>query len=98
MNLLLLSPPLLPFCCVCAAELLAAVLSCSIFAFVSGLGPLNPFSSFHDLNLTWPEAMWMWVTGETICLEGGLEYDCSSRASTWLGAPLTLALLLLLPG
>jgi hypothetical protein len=45
------------------AQLLAACLSCSIFAFVSGWGPLNPLVSFRDLNLTWPEAMRMWVTG-----------------------------------
>ena len=51
----------------CAAELLAAVLSCSIFAFVSGLGPLNPLISFKGLNLTWPESVWMWVTGEHAC-------------------------------
>lgn len=46
------------------AELLAAVLSCSIFAFVSGLGPLNPLTSFKELNLTWAESMRMWITGQ----------------------------------
>jgi hypothetical protein len=45
------------------AQLLAAVLSCSIFAFVSGWGPLMPLQSMQALNLSWIESLWMWVTG-----------------------------------
>jgi hypothetical protein len=45
------------------AQLLASVLSCSIFAFVSGWGPLMPLKSYKDLNISWPEAMHMWMTG-----------------------------------
>jgi hypothetical protein len=46
------------------AQLLASVLACSIFAFVSGWGPLMPLKSYKELNISWPEAMHMWVTGE----------------------------------
>lgn len=46
------------------AELLAALLACSIFAFVSGWGPLNPFKSMAEFNISWPEAVWMWITGQ----------------------------------
>lgn len=45
------------------AQLLAALLACSIFAFVSGWGPLMPLQSMKSLNLTYMEAVWMWVTG-----------------------------------
>lgn len=45
------------------AQLLAAVLACSIFAFVSGWGPLSPLTSMQQLNLTYIEAVWMWITG-----------------------------------
>ena len=45
------------------AQLLAAVLACSIFAFVSGWGPLMPLASMKVLNLTYIESMWMWATG-----------------------------------
>lgn len=45
------------------AELLASLLACSIFAFVSGWGPLNPYMSTKQLDLSWPEAIRMWVTG-----------------------------------
>jgi hypothetical protein len=45
------------------AQLLAAVLACSIFAFVSGWGPLMPIKSYKELNISWPEAVWMWITG-----------------------------------
>eukprot|EP00878_Enallax_costatus_P023408 GHUV01024897.1.p1 GENE.GHUV01024897.1~~GHUV01024897.1.p1 ORF type:complete len:242 (+),score=56.38 GHUV01024897.1:851-1576(+) len=45
------------------AQLLAAILACSIFAFVSGWGPLNPYQSSTELNLTWHEAIKLWVTG-----------------------------------
>jgi hypothetical protein len=31
---------------------------------VSGLGPLNPLTSMEKLGLTWPEAVFMWLTGE----------------------------------
>jgi len=46
------------------AQLLAAVLACSIFAFVSGWGPLMPIKSYNELNISWPEAVWMWITGQ----------------------------------
>ena len=45
------------------AQLLASVLACSIFAFVSGWGPLMPIKSYKELNISWPEAVWMWITG-----------------------------------
>ncbi|WIA41374.1 hypothetical protein OEZ86_004966 [Tetradesmus obliquus] len=45
------------------AELLAALLACSIFAFVSGFGPLSPFSSMAAFQLKRSEALWMWITG-----------------------------------
>jgi hypothetical protein len=45
------------------AQLLAAVLSCSIFAFVSGWGPLMPLQSMKALSLNPIEAVTMWVTG-----------------------------------
>jgi hypothetical protein len=47
------------------AHLLAAVLACSIFAFVSGWGPLSPFQSMKTLGITWNEAVTMWITGES---------------------------------
>lgn len=45
------------------AELLAALLACSIFAFVSGWGPLNPYYSYGRLQISWREAIIMWGTG-----------------------------------
>jgi hypothetical protein len=45
------------------AQLLAALLACSIFAFVSGWGPLMPLTSVKQLGLNYIEAMWMWGTG-----------------------------------
>lgn len=47
------------------AQLLASVLACSIFAFVSGWGPLMPLTSYKELNISWPEALHMWITGES---------------------------------
>jgi hypothetical protein len=53
--------------CVCRiyvlAQLLAALLACSIFGFVSGWGPLSPLTSVSQLNLGWGEAVKMWFTG-----------------------------------
>lgn len=46
------------------AQLLASVLACSIFAFVSGWGPLMPLKSYKELNISWPEALHMWMTGQ----------------------------------
>ena len=46
------------------AELFAALCACFIFAFVSGLGPLNPLTSMRKLRLSLPEAVMMMVTGE----------------------------------
>jgi hypothetical protein len=45
------------------AQLLAAALACSIFAFVSGWGPLMPLTSTKKLGLSYTEAIQMWVTG-----------------------------------
>jgi hypothetical protein len=45
------------------AHLLAAVLACNIFAFVSGWGPLSPMQSMQQLDIPWNEAVMMWVTG-----------------------------------
>lgn len=47
------------------AQLLAAILACSIFAFVSGWGPLSPLSSPKKLGITYAEAVRMWITGES---------------------------------
>lgn len=44
-------------------QILASLLSCAIFAFVSGLGPLHPFTSRKRLGLSQAEAIRMWVTG-----------------------------------
>ena len=46
------------------AQLFAAFVACCIFAFVSGLGPLNPLTSQKKLGLTYREAVFMWITGE----------------------------------
>jgi hypothetical protein len=46
------------------AHILAAVLACSIFAFVSGWGPLSPFQSMKQLGISRNEAVTMWITGE----------------------------------
>lgn len=45
------------------AQLLAAILACSIFAFVSGWGPLAPIASPKRLGITYSEAVRMWITG-----------------------------------
>ncbi|KAF8061944.1 Nodulin-26 [Scenedesmus sp. PABB004] len=45
------------------AQLLAAILACAIFSFVSGWGPLSPLFSMKELGLSYPEAMMMWITG-----------------------------------
>ncbi|KAF6256244.1 aquaporin-like protein [Scenedesmus sp. NREL 46B-D3] len=45
------------------AHMLAAVLACSIFAFVSGWGPLSPLQSTKRLCIPWKQAVVMWVTG-----------------------------------
>eukprot|EP00882_Tetradesmus_deserticola_P007573 GHRQ01007976.1.p1 GENE.GHRQ01007976.1~~GHRQ01007976.1.p1 ORF type:complete len:324 (-),score=45.32 GHRQ01007976.1:1372-2343(-) len=51
------------------AQLLAALLACSIFAFVSGWGPLSPLQSTKQLSLSWREAVLMWVTGKQPALD-----------------------------
>lgn len=45
------------------AQLLAAVLACSIFAFTSGWGHLSPITSTRELGLTYMEAGRMFFTG-----------------------------------
>jgi hypothetical protein len=45
------------------AQLTAAILACSVFAFVSGLGPLNPYTAVRATGVSWPEAIMMWITG-----------------------------------
>ena len=44
-------------------EFLAALFSMSVFAFVSGLGPLNPWMAKRAFHLSFPEACYLWVTG-----------------------------------
>mmetsp|Transcript_74340 Transcript_74340/g.174427 ORF Transcript_74340/g.174427 Transcript_74340/m.174427 type:complete len:334 (+) Transcript_74340:68-1069(+) len=44
-------------------QFVAALLAMSVFAFVSGLGPLNPWLARRALNLSWPEAVYLWITG-----------------------------------
>ena len=46
-----------------AGQLTAAVLACSVFGFVSGWGPLNPYTSTKEFGLSWPEAIHMWLNG-----------------------------------
>lgn len=48
------------------AQLLAALLACSIFAFVSGWGPLFPMTSMKQLDLSYMEAVMMWATGSPL--------------------------------
>jgi hypothetical protein len=35
-------------------------------AFVSGFGPLAPFASMANFKLKPTEALWMWITGESL--------------------------------
>jgi hypothetical protein len=51
------------------AHLLAAILACSIFAFVSGWGPLSPLQSTSQLGISLNEAVMMWITGESTASE-----------------------------
>ncbi|CAE7358165.1 Aqp8 [Symbiodinium natans] len=44
-------------------QFVAAMLAMSVFAFVSGLGPLNPWVAKRALSLSWPEAVYLWITG-----------------------------------
>ena len=44
-------------------QIFASCLSCFIFAFVSGLGPLHPLTSRKKLGLSNAEAVRMWMTG-----------------------------------
>jgi len=46
-----------------AGQALAAVFAMSVFAFVSGLGPLNPWMAKRALQLSFPEAAYLWITG-----------------------------------
>ena len=46
-----------------AGECLAALFAMSVFAFVSGLGPLNPWMARRALNLSIPESYYLWITG-----------------------------------
>lgn len=45
------------------AEIVAAVLACCVFAFVSGWGPLSPIKSRADYGLTTVEALKLWLSG-----------------------------------
>jgi hypothetical protein len=62
------------------AELLAALLACSVFAFVSGFGPLNPFKSTREFGLTWSEALRMWATGALLYMTGNAGITLVSAA------------------
>ena len=44
-------------------QILAAIFAMSVFAFVSGFGPLNPWVAKKAFKLSWPEAIYMWLTG-----------------------------------
>mmetsp|Transcript_90515 Transcript_90515/g.290162 ORF Transcript_90515/g.290162 Transcript_90515/m.290162 type:complete len:262 (+) Transcript_90515:52-837(+) len=44
-------------------QIAAAMGACCIFAFVSGLGPLNPQVSVRMFDLSWREAIWVWIMG-----------------------------------
>lgn len=44
-------------------QCLAAIFAMSVFAFVSGLGPLNPYVARSAMELSWPEAVYVWITG-----------------------------------
>eukprot|EP00438_Fugacium_kawagutii_P000744 Skav220488 [mRNA] locus=scaffold591:162405:164753:+ [translate_table: standard] len=44
-------------------EFLAAVFAMSVFAFVSGLGPLNPWMARAAFGLSFSEACYLWITG-----------------------------------
>ena len=44
-------------------QCLAGVFAMSVFSFVSGVGPLNPFVARKALELSWPEAFYLWITG-----------------------------------
>ena len=46
-----------------AGECLAALFAMSVFAFVSGLGPLNPWMARRALDLSIPESYYLWITG-----------------------------------
>ncbi|KAI8471179.1 MAG: aquaporin-like protein [Monoraphidium minutum] len=46
------------------AQLLAALLACAVFIIVSGPGPLFPFKSMKDFNLSHAEAVHMLITGQ----------------------------------
>ena len=46
-----------------AGQCLAALFAMSVFAFVSGLGPLNPWMAKRALQLSFPEAVYLWITG-----------------------------------
>ncbi len=71
------------------AELLAAVLACSIFAFVSGFGPLNPLKSTAEFGLSWPEAVQMWFTGAILCcvVHTGHAGSCASHSPSLISTP-----------
>mmetsp|Transcript_63520 Transcript_63520/g.149171 ORF Transcript_63520/g.149171 Transcript_63520/m.149171 type:complete len:330 (-) Transcript_63520:218-1207(-) len=44
-------------------QFVAAMLAMSVFAFVSGAGPLNPWIAKKAMGLSWPEAVYLWITG-----------------------------------
>mmetsp|Transcript_108991 Transcript_108991/g.347984 ORF Transcript_108991/g.347984 Transcript_108991/m.347984 type:complete len:119 (-) Transcript_108991:150-506(-) len=44
-------------------QIAAAMGACCIFAFVSGLGPLNPQVSVRMFDLSCREAIWVWIMG-----------------------------------
>jgi len=44
-------------------QFLAALFAMSVFAFVSGLGPLNPWIARAAFDLSFPEACYLWITG-----------------------------------
>lgn len=78
------SPPCLSYRIYILAELLAAVLACSIFAVVSGWGPLFPLTAMQRFNMTSAEAVCMFLTGGQLLFISwvGVGFRCSSSQTT----------------
>jgi hypothetical protein len=66
------------------AQIMAATCACCIFAFVSGLGPLNPLISMGKLGLSWPESINMWLTGGCGCVRGPGLGGCECATAGWV--------------
>lgn len=67
-------PPCLSHRIYILAELLAAVLACSIFAVVSGWGPLFPLTAMQRFNMTSAESVGMFLTGGLLLSWVGVKF------------------------